>query len=216
MNKKRWGIVSLALALAVTIAAVGLVLGLGDNPVAAKDSSIPKVVRNADVSGDCLAVLGLGAGPVFYPDRNNTGFALFHNDKVYLIDCGMDDPDVLANLGVTFEKLTGGLFFTHYHIDHTAGYADLLSRGAQANGPNNNLKALDVYGPSLPEVGSVNGLDVLTDGLLQAFAPGYELHFWARPYLGVPPFVPAPRPVVTTHPFAPQSGGEHRSHHCAR
>ena len=154
------------------------------------------LVRGMKTDGDRLAILGQGAGPVYYPDRNNTGFALFHNGKIYLVDCGMDNPFALANLGFTFDKLAG-LFFTHYHIDHTAGYADLLSRGAQANGPQNNLKALEVYGPSLPEEGGVNGLDVLTDGILEAFAPGYELHFWARPY------VERPRPHRRHDPASP-------------
>ena len=91
-----------------------------------------------------------------------------------------------------------GLFFTHYHIDHTTGFGDLLSRGAQANGPDHNLKSLNVYGPEAPQVGGVNGLDVLTNGIKAGFGPGYDLHFWAKPYVGAPPHAPGPRPTVNT------------------
>ena len=50
----------------------------------------PKVwlTQDKDVSGDCVVALGLGAGPVFYPDRSNSGFALFHNGNIYLVDAG--------------------------------------------------------------------------------------------------------------------------------
>lgn len=157
--------------------------------------------RPPNVNGDCVAILGLGAGPVYYPDRNNTGFALFHNGNAYLIDAGAGTTNELMKLGVTLDKVKG-LFFTHYHIDHTTSYADLLSRGSQANGPDHNLKTLNVYGPTLPMVGGVNGLDVLTNGIKAGFGPGYDLHFWARPYLGVPDFVPAPRPTITTTQIA--------------
>ncbi len=162
--------------------------------------------RPPNVNGDCVAILGLGAGPIYYPDRNNTGFALFHNGNAYLIDAGAGTTNEFMKLGVTLDKVKG-LFFTHYHIDHTTSYADVLSRGSQANGPDHNLNTLNAYGPTLPMVGGVNGLDVLTDGIKAGFGPGYDLHFWARPYLGVPPFVPAPRPEVTTAAIAPNSPG---------
>ena len=171
----------------------------------------PRRAAVPDVSGDCLAVLGLGAGPVYYRDRNNTGFALFHNGGVYLVDAGAGTVNEFMKLGVTLDKVKG-LFFTHYHIDHTAGYADLLTRGSQANGPVHNLKNLNVYGPDGPRAlvkntaapyppfvpSSTNALDALTAGIQAGFAPGYDLHFWAKPYVGAPPFLPGPRPTVIT------------------
>jgi ribonuclease BN (tRNA processing enzyme) len=164
----------------------------------------PKVwlTQDKDVSGDCMVVLGLGAGPVFYPDRNNSAFALFHNGNAYLIDAGAGAVNQFMKLGITLDKVKG-LFFTHYHIDHTAGYADLLSRGSQANGPDHNLKTLNVYGPTAPQVGGVNGLDVLTNGVKAGFGPGYDLHFWAKPYVGAPPQAPGPRPTVNTVKITP-------------
>jgi ribonuclease BN (tRNA processing enzyme) len=177
--------------------AIGGIAGAAAEPADARRGATP------DVSGDCVAILGLGAGPVYYPDRNNTGFALFHNGSAYLIDSGAGSSNKFMKLGVTLDKVKG-VFFTHFHIDHTAGFADVLSRGSQANGPDHNLnpqRPLHLYGPAAPGVGGRNGLDVLTDGIKAGFGPGYELHFWARPYLGVPAQAPAPRPATPTHPI---------------
>ena len=183
-------------------AAIGAASLFGGIAGAAATPSTSGVRAAPDVSGDCIAVLGLGAGPVFYPDRNNTGFALFHNGGAYLVDAGAGTIDALMRLGVTLDTVRG-LFFTHYHLDHTAGYADLLTRGSQMNAPGHELATLRAYGPSLPAAGGADGLEALTAGIEAAFGPGYELHFWARPYLGLPATVPAPRPSVTTAVITP-------------
>ncbi len=191
-------------AAGLTGAAIGAASALGGVASADVRAAAPEGRAAADVGGDCVAVLGLGAGPVFYPDRNNSGFALFHNGSAYLVDAGAGTPHQFMKLGVTLDKVKG-LFFTHYHIDHTAGYADLLSRGSQANGPDHDLKTLNAYGPTLPNVGGVNALDVMTNGIEAGFGPGYDLHFWARPYLDIPATVPAPRPAVTTAAITPNA-----------
>jgi ribonuclease BN (tRNA processing enzyme) len=191
-------------AAGLTGAAIGVASAFGGITSKEALAAPPEGSAAADVSGDCVVVLGLGAGPVFYPDRNNSGFALFHNGSVYLVDAGTGTPNAFMKLGVTMDKVKG-LFFTHYHIDHTAGYADVLSRGSQENGPDHNLKTLNVYGPTLPNVAGVNALDVMTNGIKAGFGPGYDLHFWARPYLNVPAVAPAPRPTVTTAVITPNS-----------
>jgi len=191
-------------AAGLTGAAIGAASLFGG--AAAEAGAAPGGHAAPDLSGDCVAVLGLGAGPVFYPDRNNSGFALFHNGGTYLIDAGAGTVNNLMKLGVLLDAVKG-VFFTHYHIDHTTGYADLLSRGSQANGPDHNLKTLNAYGPTLPKAGEVNGLDVLTNGIMAGFGPGYDLHFWARPYLNVPAAAPAPRPAVTTAAITPNAPG---------
>ncbi len=176
-------------------AALGVGSAFGGLAGATAETAEARRTTAPDVSGDCVAVLGLGAGPALYGDKNNTGFALFHNGSAYLIDSGAGTPKAFAALGVTLDKVKG-VFFTHHHVDHTAGYADLLSRGFwQLAG------TLSVWGPSLPKVGGVDALKALTDGIMAAFDPGYELDFWVRPYLGIPPSVPAPRPDVAIHPI---------------
>ena len=188
-------------------AALGVASAAGGVAAADAAAGPAEVGAAPDVGGDCVAVLGLGAGPVFYPDRNNTGFALFHNGSAYLVDAGAGTPHEFMRLGVALDKVKG-LFFTHYHLDHTAGYADLLTRGSQMNAPDHELEALAVYGPSLPDAGDRNALDVMTDGVESGFGAGYDLHFWARPYLGLPDTVPAPRPRVTTAVIAPNAPDE--------
>ncbi|MEI6504034.1 MAG: twin-arginine translocation signal domain-containing protein, partial [Armatimonadota bacterium] len=66
-------------AAGLTGAAIGVASAFGGVASADVRAAAPVARVAADVSGDCVAVLGLGAGPVFYPDRNNSGFALFHN-----------------------------------------------------------------------------------------------------------------------------------------
>jgi len=205
MSRRGWKPALLVFALVAALAVASIAAGCGEEATTIQTTLVPGDAQTVvDLGTDSLAILGLGAGPIYYPDRNTTGFALVHNEKVYMIDCGMDTPDVLQSLGVTFNVIEG-LFFTHYHIDHTAGYADLLSRGSQANQPEHHLWKLEAYGPSLPEGDGVSGLDVLTEGLLQAFSVGYELHWWAKPYVPAPPGTPAPRPNVTTHSIVANS-----------
>ena len=111
-------------------------------------------------------------------------------------------------LGVTLDAVKS-LFFTHYHIDHTAGYADLLSRGSQANGPDHNLKTLNVYGPDGPRA-LVKNWHHTRRSFRRTNAPGCadgRHRGWVRSRLrpallgqavrGRPPFAPGPRPTVT-------------------
>jgi len=192
MKKTKWGVARLAMVLALTLATLAIGTGAGNKQAMAQGNS------NANLDGDRIVALGLKAGPSFYTDQNNTGLALFHNGKVYLIDCGMDTPDQFATLGVPFSQVAG-IFFTHYHFDHTVGYADLLTRAYQMNkGPGLNLAEPNVYGPP--------GLIELTEGLLDAFHIGAELHNWAQPYVPVPlDYEPAPQYNEFT-PNDPQDG----------
>ncbi len=138
------------------------------------------LVRGAKIHDNCLAILGLGAGPVFWPDRNNTGFLLIVNGAHYMIDCGAGTAHAIFKLGVGFSPLKN-LFFTHYHFDHYAGYPDLLARAYQTRP--STLESLDVWGPP--------GLKKITDGLMASLDIGFKLHNWnpKRPNLPVIPTV---------------------------
>ncbi len=119
-----------AVVLMLTLGALAIGTGLGGNGAAAHDSANPAFTRAPNVDRDCLVVLGLGAGPVMWPDRNNTGFLLIVNGAQYMIDCGAGTPNAIFKLGLGYGPLDN-LFFTHYHFDHYVGYADLLARGYQ-------------------------------------------------------------------------------------
>lgn len=195
--KKKWGIGFLIVALALVLCVVALAGGFGAYPAVGQDNSSLTITRNADVSGDCVAVLGLGAGPVFWPDRNNTGFALFHNGKAYLIDCGAGTPNAFYNLGVKFDAVAG-LFFTHYHMDHTNGLVDLLSRGWRTDNPA-SLQALDVYGPDRNgTAGTPGALNTLMTGATAFLAPGVAAHHFGGD--GSTP------PAITQHAITDTAG----------
>lgn len=194
--KKTQEIARRVMVLVLTLGLLVIGTGFTAKQAMAQGQSNRTFTRIANVDHDCIVVLGLGAGPVFYPDRNNTGFALFHNGQAYLIDCGTDTPEAFASLGVPYNKVAG-IFFTHYHFDHTAGYADLLTRAFMTDkGTQLNLGAFKVYGPL--------GLKDLTDGLMIGFENGYNLHNWSHSN-----FSYKPAPVITEfNPNVPQNGIE--------
>lgn len=167
--------------LMLMLGASAMAAGLGGNIAAAQDHPEPAFSRAPHVDRDGLVVLGLGAGPVMWPDRNNTGFLLVVNGAQYMIDCGAGTPNAIFKLGLGYGPLDN-LFFTHYHFDHYVGYADLLARGYQTRTPR-RLDSLDVWGPP--------GLQGITDGLLGGLAVGAALHNWnpSRPNLPTVPNV---------------------------
>lgn len=152
-------------------------------------SEVPAKKKNTTKIHDGISVLGLGAGPVMWPDRNNTGFILTVNGDEYMIDCGAGTPQSIYDLGGDFTSLKH-LFFTHYHFDHYAGYYDLLARGYQTYPK--KLKSLDVWGPP--------GLKEITDGLMAGHKIGFQLHNWNPKWPNLPP-------TPTVHEFdLPQRG----------
>jgi ribonuclease BN (tRNA processing enzyme) len=174
--------------------AVVLILGAmwGEDADVAQGNSAPAFTGVSHADRDRIVVLGLGAGPVMWPDRNNTGFLLIVNGAEYMIDCGAGTPNAIFKAGLGFGPLDN-LFFTHYHFDHYSGYLDLLARGYLTIAPS-KLDSLDVWGPP--------GLQKITDCFMEGLAIGAELHNWnpIRPNL---PTVP------TVHEFdLPETGIE--------
>lgn len=148
-------------------------------------------MKKSPVLSDSVAILGLRAGPVMWKGGNNTGFLLTVNGAEYMIDCGAGTPQAIFDLGVGFTPLKN-LFFTHYHFDHTVGYADLLARAYQTRPY--TLKSLDVWGPP--------GLKKITDGLIMANETGFELHHWNKKR-------PNGKVIPTVHEFdLPKTGNQ--------
>ncbi len=195
MSKSRlWtAFLTVALVLALVVAAAALAAcGGGEatqevtsttvSPAAAETTTtetaevITELAFNTEVVGDSIGVLGLGAGPKFWPDRNGTAFVLFADGAQYMIDCGPGTPQALYDLGQGFSKLQN-VFLTHLHFDHTVGYADLLARGYQTRDPNpagaaSPLVKLTVWGPP--------GTQALSDGFMAGLGVGFDLHNWQR------------------------------------
>jgi ribonuclease BN (tRNA processing enzyme) len=177
MNRHRFLGTVVILALALALGLTGVLAGCGNGATTDDGTTTTVAASPAKVTGDGLVVLGLGAGPVYWTDRNNTGFALSVNGALYMIDCGAGTPNAFFNMGLGFEKLEN-LFITHLHIDHTVGYADLLARAYGTREPS-SLKKLDVWGPA--------GLKSVSDGFMAGLAKGFQLHNWRNK--PVPPWV---------------------------
>jgi ribonuclease BN (tRNA processing enzyme) len=108
--------------------------------------------------GAQLVVLGVAGGPPFQsggpvgqavlpstPFHANTGFMLVVNGEQYLVDCGGGTPNNIVRAGFAYGPIHN-VFFTHLHLDHYLGYAELIGRGPWANGIS-PLATITAYGP---------------------------------------------------------------------
>lgn len=125
---------------------------------------------------NAVAILGLGAGPVFWNDRNNSGFLLIVNGAEYMVDCGAGTPNQIFRLGLQYGPLKN-IFFTHFHFDHFAGLPDLMARAYQTRP--NGLTSLSLWGPP--------GLQQISDGFMAGLDVGFKLHNWNPKRPNLPP-----------------------------
>jgi ribonuclease BN (tRNA processing enzyme) len=113
----------------------------------------------APPAGDHLVMLGTGGGPVLNRFKTQTAIDLIVGGAQYLIDCGAGAPRRIVEAGMGFANLRY-VFVTHHHLDHLAGYPELLVLGSSA-------REVDVWGPP--------PIEALHDGLVGAFAHSVEL-----------------------------------------
>lgn len=80
-----------------------------------------------EVTGEAtrLVLLGTAGGPSMRRDRSQPASMIQVGDRTYLIDAGAGTVRQLAKAGVEVADLHK-VFFTHLHMDHTAGFATLL------------------------------------------------------------------------------------------
>jgi ribonuclease BN (tRNA processing enzyme) len=110
-------------------------------------------------AGDHLVMLGTGGGPVLNRFKTQTAIDLVVGGSQYLIDCGAGAPRRIVEAGMGFANLRH-VFLTHHHLDHLAGYPELLVLASSA-------QEVDVWGPP--------PIEALHDGLVGAFAHSMEL-----------------------------------------
>jgi ribonuclease BN (tRNA processing enzyme) len=113
----------------------------------------------APPAGDHVVMLGTGGGPILNRFKAQTAIDLIVGGDQYLIDCGAGAPRRIVEAGMGFGNLRH-LFLTHHHLDHLAGYPELLVLGSSAG-------EVDVWGP--PPIEAVH------DGIVGAFAHSVEL-----------------------------------------
>jgi ribonuclease BN (tRNA processing enzyme) len=113
----------------------------------------------APPAGDHLVMLGTGGGPVLNRFKTQTAIDLIVDGAQYLLDCGAGAPRRIVEAGMGFANLRH-VFVTHHHLDHLAGYPELLVLGSSA-------REVDVWGP--PPIAALH------DGLVGAFAHSARL-----------------------------------------
>jgi ribonuclease BN (tRNA processing enzyme) len=109
--------------------------------------------------GDHLVMLGTGGGPVLNRFKTQTAIDLVVAGSQHLIDCGAGAARRIVEAGMGFASLRH-VFVTHHHLDHLAGYPELLVLGS-------STQEVDVWGP--PPIGALH------ESLVGAFAHSVEL-----------------------------------------
>jgi ribonuclease BN (tRNA processing enzyme) len=93
-------------------------------------------------SGTRLVLLGTAGGPTPKARSSAPAQAIVIGDRIYLVDCGDGVARQLALAKLPVRDLRG-VFITHQHSDHNAGYGPLFLLGWAAN----MTQPVDVYGP---------------------------------------------------------------------
>ncbi|MGE5627666.1 MAG: MBL fold metallo-hydrolase [Solirubrobacterales bacterium] len=102
--------------------------------------------KGITVSKDEMKVVLLGTGsPIVNPSRSKPAQAVIAGDKIFLVDCGAGTVSRLIELGIEPRKVNG-VFFTHFHSDHDAGFPDFYL-SSWIGGTKERDTALNVYGP---------------------------------------------------------------------
>ncbi|WP_172328216.1 MBL fold metallo-hydrolase [Mangrovicoccus sp. HB161399] len=117
--------------LKAAIAAACLAAGAAQ-PLLAQDADAPRIV-----------LLGTAGGPSVKAARAQPAAAVVHGDDIYVIDAGDGVARQMGLAGLDPRKIRG-VFITHLHSDHIAGYGPLLLR-AWASGLRTPVHA---FGPA--------------------------------------------------------------------
>ncbi len=100
-----------------------------------------------NVTNDQMKVILLGTGsPIVNGLRSRPAAAVLAGGKIFLIDCGEGTATQLYRAGIE-SKDVDGIFFTHFHSDHTAGFPDFYLSG-WVGGSKERDKPLAVFGPA--------------------------------------------------------------------
>lgn len=104
------------------------------------------IKKSITVSKDEMKVILLGTGsPIVNPLRSKPAQAVLAGDKIFLVDCGAGTVSRLVEIGIE-PRNVNGVFFTHFHSDHDAGFPDFYL-SSWIGGTKERDMALNVYGP---------------------------------------------------------------------
>lgn len=106
-----------------------------------------------------IVLLGTGGGPIARIGRSQPATLLQVGTKAYLIDVGEGTPRQMVRAGVK-PSAVDAVFFTHLHLDHTAGLMGFLA----LDWTDRRQKPVEIYGPP--------GTQSLVHDTLQALKTG--------------------------------------------
>ncbi|MRR18224.1 MAG: MBL fold metallo-hydrolase [Deltaproteobacteria bacterium] len=99
------------------------------------------------VAKNKMQVILLGTGsPIVNALRSKPAAAVMAGGKLFLVDCGAGTATQLYRAGIE-SKDVDGIFFTHFHSDHTAGLPDFYV-SSWVGGSKERNKPLHVFGPA--------------------------------------------------------------------
>ncbi len=101
------------------------VAALASSLAASSKPQAPSPKPQAPTSGTRLVLLGTAGGPTPKRKRSAPAQAIVVGDRTYIVDCGDGVARQLALAGIPLPSIRG-VFITHQHSDHNAGYGNLL------------------------------------------------------------------------------------------
>lgn len=105
-------------------------------------STAAATAEKAVPATDRIVLLGTGGGPIARVGRSQPATLLQVGDRSYLIDVGEGTPRQLVRAGVR-PSAVDAVFFTHLHLDHTAGIMGFLA----LDWTDRRQKPVKFYGP---------------------------------------------------------------------
>ncbi len=93
-----------------------------------------------------IVLLGTNDGPPINVNRSEPSTVLIVDGRRYLIDCGIGTIRRLARARISSASIRT-IFFTHLHVDHAMGLADLISNDYWVLSHASTAPTIDIYGP---------------------------------------------------------------------
>ncbi len=112
-------------------------------------SPLDSLIKPLPSYQDEMKLILLGTGdPISSPHRSKAANLILVGDKTFLVDCGTDTVKQMLKAHVPVERIDG-VFFTHQHSDHNAGFIDLLITASHFRQEKmHRVGPLPVYGPT--------------------------------------------------------------------
>lgn len=130
----RLGPAHLAFAALLSLCLFPASSGRAEQPEASASAATTPATR--------LILLGTGGGPLIRTERSRPANILVVDGSHYVVDFGVGSLRRLAEAGFSAEDVDT-VFFTHHHLDHNGGLADLINYSSLGQ----RARPVDIIGP---------------------------------------------------------------------